>query len=306
MADEKAERALRRAAAANALGRYEDGLREARLALQFDLSLKDGYGYCTQALLGLEEPAQALDTARAGLAHHPDSEWLNRNASAAAQALGLNNEALAFADEAVRLLPRSSLAHNRRARALHALRRCTEARAAYALAIELSPGTASHYTDLGFLLLNIAPAEAAALLKKSLELNPMCATTHNFLGIALLRLNRPEEAARAFRSAVQLDPTQKVARSNAHLTLSWIVGKPVPAWMLVAFCLGCFALATFPAMFGLDTSGLTVTILLIAIPWMLTVLVLKKMQARQAHRVLDPDLLRLYDQLEADLEAGRR
>jgi len=298
LSDEKTRRALERAAAANALKRYEDGLREAQAALQLDPSLEDGYGYAAQAQLGLKQPARALELARNGLGHHPESEWLNRAASLAARTLGFNTEALSFADEAVRLSPGHSLGHEVRADALAALLRRTEARAAYEKAIELAPENASHYADLGSFLLDFDPAAALVVLRKSLELDPTSARTHNNLGVALLKLKRAGEAALAFKTAVRLDPTLKVAKENVHVSVTGLLGKRV-LWTG-----GLFSLLALVRILALAREALVLVLPILAFA-LVSYLLLKRWNNARLRRKLDPELLRLYEQIDADLKAKR-
>jgi len=292
-----AQQALSRASAANALGRYTEALREARVAFQLDPSLEGGYGCGAQAQLCLNRPARALKLARAGLAVHPQSEWLNRLACAAALSSGKKKEALAFADEAVRLQPNHSLAHKNRGHCLEALRRRKAAREAYELAIELAPHDASHLYDLGSLLTDSDPTEAVRLLRKALELDPLNAATHNDLGVALLKLKCPEEAMLAFKTAVRLDPTLKAAKRNVHSQVSRLLGNSIGFATIASMIYAAAKLALISGAAGL---GVATIALLVAIIWFSV-----RQTTTQRREELDPDLLRLYDQIDADRKAKR-
>jgi len=297
--DDKLLKVLSRASAAHELRRYEDVLREARAAIAIDPSLETGYAYAAHAELGLGEPRKALELARAGLGLHPQSQSLNRSATSAALALGFNHVALAFADDAVRFSPQNSHAHNIRGDCLKALRRRDEARTAYESAIELAPNNAPHHRDLGTFLLGSDPAEAALILRKSLDLDPLSAITHNNLGVALHKLKRPDEATFAFRTALRLDPTLNVAKENIHSAVSGLLGKPVTIATMV---LAGFAWAQLAVVAGAAAVIITATVALVlgGIIW------LSVPQTKTRNREeLDPDLLRLYDQIDADVKAKR-
>ncbi|HYB90066.1 MAG TPA: tetratricopeptide repeat protein [Candidatus Binataceae bacterium] len=84
----------------------------------------------------------------------------------------------------------------------------------YVKATQINPSPAN-YKELADIYLRVGdPASALMAANGGLIKNPKDAKLQNAKGMALLDLARPDEAAIAFRKAVELDPTFTVARDN--------------------------------------------------------------------------------------------
>ncbi len=82
-------------------------------------------------------------------------------------------------------------------------------------AIELSPGEALPYNNLGFALAETGKLdEAVRAFEKALELNPEYPEAHNNLGEALARKEMPLMARSHFERALKLNPEYASAHSN--------------------------------------------------------------------------------------------
>ena len=213
-----------RAEAALQVSRWDEAAREAALMIAADAEDSTGYAMLSRAHLGKEEYDEALKLAEAGLIHDPDREWLHRLRCHALRLSGRLAEALEAADACVRLLPGAAESHAVRGKVLAGLKRRKEAEAAYETALELDPDDADLHRDFGDLFLQSDPAKAEACYRRSLAIDASDAVTLNNLGAALNRQKRPDEAALAFKSAILADPTLKVAKQNAHSTISSRLG----------------------------------------------------------------------------------
>ena len=91
----------------------------------------------------------------------------------------------------------------------------SEAETLYRKAIELDPGYATAYNNLGAVLRDSKRyAEAETALRKSIELDPDNSLAYNNLGAVLGDLKRHEEAETAIRKAIELDPDYATAYNN--------------------------------------------------------------------------------------------
>lgn len=131
------------------------------------------------------------------------------------QELGQLEEALALIEQAIRLDPSSSSAHNNKGSTLRAMGRHEEALAAYEQAIRLNPSSASAYTNKGVLLLVLKRREEAlAALEQAIRLDPARAMLYNNQGGILNDLGRFQEALSALDQAIRLDPSLALAYVN--------------------------------------------------------------------------------------------
>ncbi len=157
---------------------------------------------------------------------------------------GRRRAALAAADAAVALDPRSAGAHHLRAVALHELRRPAQARAAATEAVRLAPLDAVFRAHLGNTWLRKSPVVAAEHYLASLTFDPGQPITLNNLAVALMKLGRYDDAAAALKAALALDPAQPLAKanlvrlSNPLLRARWLgwtgLALAVPSCVLLA------------------------------------------------------------------------
>ncbi|HET9751310.1 MAG TPA: tetratricopeptide repeat protein [Myxococcales bacterium] len=297
-----------RAEGALQLSRWDDAAREAALMIAAEPHDSTGYAMLSRAHLGKEQYEEALKQAEAGLVHDPEREWLHRLRCHALRLQGRLAEALEAAETCVRLLPGAAEPHAVRGKVLAGLKRRKEAQAAYEKALELDPDDADLHRDLGDLFLESDPAKAEACYRRSLAIEAGDAVTLNNLGAALNRQKRADEAALAFKSAILLDPTLKVAKRNAHATINSRLGA------VAGLGAGLYALSMVPRLLlktslpSLDGGNLAVAaivVLLIAVFWAWRrhgggrKANLEKLKAR------DPQLHAIFVKLDADKRAGR-
>ena len=124
--------------------------------------------------------------------------------------------------------PDVAFAHFQLAYAFTGLHQIDQARPEYQRAIALDPKMAEAHLNLGILLLEKDPAQAAASLKKAVELLPSQSRARFLLGVALERSGDVAGAADSFEAASHLDPNDNEALihlGNALLQLK----KPAEA-----------------------------------------------------------------------------
>jgi tetratricopeptide (TPR) repeat protein len=97
---------------------------------------------------------------------------------------------------------------------------------AYRKAIQLKPGDAVAYGNLGTTLwVQGKPDEAIAACREAIRLKPAFAWAHNNLGVALKARGKPDEAIAAYREAIRLEPSFAGAHNNLGVALR-SQGKP--------------------------------------------------------------------------------
>jgi len=102
--------------------------------------------------------------------------------------------------------PDVAFAHFQLAYAYTGLKRSDEAKAEYEKCVSLNPKMAEAYLNLGILLLEKDPAQAVSALQRVVALLPSQSRPRNLLGLALERSGDLQGAAESFESAVRLDP----------------------------------------------------------------------------------------------------
>ena len=106
---------------------------------------------------------------------------------------------------------------NKRGVCLLALRRQSEARFAFAAALECVAGFAPALVNQGNLALEDGEVEASiALYRRAIERDPEYALAHHNLGVAYKRLGRTAEAVRALREAHRLEGRGARAPQNTR------------------------------------------------------------------------------------------
>ncbi|HYV65692.1 MAG TPA: tetratricopeptide repeat protein [Myxococcales bacterium] len=296
------ERAAARAEAALRLARWDEAMRAAAELIAADPDDSTGFAMLSRAHLGKNEFKLAQKAAEDGLARTPNREWLHRLRCHALRLQGRYDDAVAAAEECVRLMPGASESHGARAKALAALGRREEAMAAYDRAIALDPHDALLHRELGDLLLSQAPAEAERHYRAALAINPSDAVTLNNFGASLARQKRPDEAALAFKSAILADPTLRVAKQNAHSTLSSQLGAAAGIGGALWIALQAVRVA------GTVESGIAIGAMLLAgfayLVWRL-VQKIRRSERLEALKAKDQQLYEIFTRLEADKKAGR-
>ena len=135
--------------------------------------------------------------------------------SAAHSAAGRFDEALAQAQEAIRLSPRSDDAHACAAAALARSGRNAEAAEEYEKALAILPGKPSRLAGLGNVEVRLDRLDAAeGHLRAAIALEPRDASARKSLGVVLAKTGRLDEATREFEEVVRLNPSDAGARAN--------------------------------------------------------------------------------------------
>jgi tetratricopeptide (TPR) repeat protein len=123
--------------------------------------------------------------------------------------------------KAIEIDPGNALAYNNLGNTLVNLKRLDEAEVSHRKAIELDPNNASAHYNLGIALYQLKRyGEAEAAYRKAIELDPTFALNYNNLGVTLRSSKRLDEAEAAFRKVIEVDPNLALAYNNLGGTLS--------------------------------------------------------------------------------------
>lgn len=139
------------------------------------------------------------------------------------------------------------------------------------------------------------------LYRESLQIEPNNALALNNLGCALRRLKQEEKALLAFRSALIVDPTLKVAQENTHSSIrDWVGGVGISSTIL------------FIVLKVLEFKFLLFILLLTQNPilWILFIgfigfFLWQRYKRLAKIKAIDPELLSIFAKLEEDHSAGR-
>ncbi|HSW44733.1 MAG TPA: tetratricopeptide repeat protein [Phycisphaerae bacterium] len=154
------------------------------------------------------------------LAANPDSPEVCSNLSESCVDLGHADEAVLYAERALRLRPDYPEAWINLGNGLHLQGRADEAVAAFRKAIEIDPRGAMAYNNLGNVLIDLGRAdEAVTPLLKAIELSPNLAIAYNNLGRAQVARGHLDEAIAAFRKAIECSPGLSQAQRNLALAM---------------------------------------------------------------------------------------
>ena len=156
-------------------------------------------------------PAAVRAYAR-GLAVEPDNVELLNSLGFALFQDGKSREAIVALEKAVAADPQHWKAHNNLALAAIDIGELEVAEAHYRESLAVNPQPAI-YNDLGFVLERQGLSdEATRAYRKAIELDPGSATAHYNLGSSLARAGQLAEAESHLRSALEADPTNMAAR----------------------------------------------------------------------------------------------
>jgi tetratricopeptide (TPR) repeat protein len=212
--------AIERACVALELRRHTVAEREARAALALWPQSVDARVALVEALCGqrrFEEAGAVVDEA---LALEPN--WVEVQLLACLVFCEQRDRAraLAAANAHASLAPESAMTHVLYAEisSLDGDVRSTIDATQRALAID--PSNVRALELLGLALTNVDPRQAEQVFLRQLAIAPNDSVAVNNLGVALERQKRYWEAAKLFESAVRLDPTNALARSNTRLTIN--------------------------------------------------------------------------------------
>ena len=147
-----------------------------------------------------------------GLAVEPDNVELLNSLGFALFQQGKSQEAMVALEKAVAIDPKHWKSHNNLALAAIDLGELEVAEAHYRESVAIKPQPAI-YNDLGFVLERQGLTdEATRAYRMAIELDPGSATAHYNLGASLARSGRLAEAERHLRAATEADPKNAAAR----------------------------------------------------------------------------------------------
>jgi tetratricopeptide (TPR) repeat protein len=309
--------ARRRSVAALELGRRADAVRFAKVAVAADAGNADSYCVLANAQCVAGAPEEALLAAERACALAPERDWPHAIRAAALRSLGKHTQALDAIDTAIRLRPAFAQRHRVRASILAELGRRKDATEAAARACTLAPNDPLTYDLVGDLAFGAGRyADAENAWRTALRLDPMSALRLNNFGAALDRQGRKDEARETYRRAIGMDPSLEISKRNLHHSVrsSLKVGAIMAGGGAVGgfkiFAIGGVLQGAASAV-GADGAN-TIEIVAIGVVVVLGILVgLRLRIARGARRreaeleARDPELVRLYRQIEADVAAGR-
>ena len=154
-----------------------------------------------------------------GLAVAPENVELLNSLGFALFQQGKSEEAVVALEKALAVDPKHWKSHNNLALAAIDLGELEVAEAHYRESLAIKPQPAI-YNDLGFVLERQGlPDEAAEAYRKALELDPKSASAHYNLGVNLARSGKFAEAESHLRSAIKADPKN----AAAHLKLAEVL-----------------------------------------------------------------------------------
>ncbi len=193
-------RELEQAAALCAVKRYAEAIRGLRVLVRETPHDVDCLGLLGEAQLANHDPDGALATATKAIAVDPKRDLPHRQASIASSRRGLHREAIAHAEEAVRLAPTQHRAFLALARAL--LRAKTDlprARRSAVQAIVLAPDESEPHLVFGMVsAADREHAAAEAAFQRALALDPSSALARNELArLNLRRSSQPHPTSSA-------------------------------------------------------------------------------------------------------------
>jgi len=139
---------------------------------------------------------------------------------------GRMNDAIARYEEALRLKPNLSQAHNNLGKALNDEGRTLEAIAQYEEVLRLNPGVAVAHNNLGGALNAVGRTkEAIVQYEAALRLNPDLAEAHDNLGNAFNTEGRTQEAIVHYEAALRLNPDDAQVHAELGFALEKTPGR---------------------------------------------------------------------------------
>ena len=224
---------LRRAASLCELNRHAEATSRLRTLLASDPHDGDALALLAQAQLGDNDPQGALMSATSAIAVSPDHEWPHRLASIACTRQAMHPEAIAHADQAVRLAPGAPEPYLILAQALVKGKfDLPRARQAAIKALTLAPDASSSHLVLGVVSAAAGDrTDADRAFRRALELDPHSTAAHNELARLQLATRGLANAAglaaaaNGFATAVQINPKVHVARRNLDHVVRTFIAK---------------------------------------------------------------------------------
>jgi Flp pilus assembly protein TadD len=220
MTAEDANALRSRAAKLTEVGRAAEAIPLLRQALT--LSHQDATIHCelARAHLELKQFNEALRHSEAAIGAAPQAEWGHRLRAIILRQLGRDRDALASAQEAVRLAPEEPMAIETLVYAQLACNQTGLARESALFWLELAPDDADCRDALGRIALaDRQPKAAEDHFRDAISLNPASARIMSNLGVALENQQRKNEALGCYDRAAKMDPAFDLARKNTRFAI---------------------------------------------------------------------------------------
>lgn len=214
----QADALIQRAALLRRLGRFDEAVGVARMAVAFNRELAAAHHALGMALMKTGAHVDAAAAFREATARDPVAveTWINlgvalREANDVSGAENAYSRALALA-------PNDPVIHNNLANVLASAGRGGHALVHYRRAVELDPGYADAKANLGLAMRDSGDIEGAlALLAKSVAEHPGHAVLLNAYGNTLRQAERFDDAIATLHKAVEAAPTYAEAHNNLGL-----------------------------------------------------------------------------------------
>jgi tetratricopeptide (TPR) repeat protein len=249
-----------------------------------------------------------VGTIRDALGRDPSNEWFHRIHAAALVHLERYEEALEAADEAARLAHESYIVHVARADALEGLERHDDAIEALRVALSLAPDSPALMRRLGRAVVRADESEAEQLFRGALAHESNDPWTLHALGVLLRRQGRTEAAMLAFQSAVMLAPDELDYKQSLHETAGGVLGKLSWGALGLVLVVSIAITAAVAMATGAELDGPFLWGMLTVVALMAGMNVYFRFDANRKRAALletEPQLVKLYDLLEADRREGR-
>jgi tetratricopeptide (TPR) repeat protein len=215
MSSELAQGSFERALALCDLGRLEDAEQALREALRHEPDNPLAHAILASVLLGLDRPAEALESASTTIALVPDLAFGHEVRAQALLSLSRPVDAEAAAREAIRIDPEDADTWGLLAGALLGQERWDDSLWAVDHALSIAPDSK---TALGLQALAFAMSRDGAdwqdAAGRTLAVAPDSSLAHAFSGQAHLLRGREREAVEHFREALRLDPESEFAQTG--------------------------------------------------------------------------------------------
>ncbi|MFK7770338.1 MAG: tetratricopeptide repeat protein [Mariniblastus sp.] len=295
---------VNRAEAASDARRYDVAQDMAMQAISTDPDNPDGYASLGRACLGQNKVSEAEEHFRKALSMDPESHWYLAGLSVCLRLQKKHKEALQHANELTRLFPVMSHSHETRGDALHANGKNEQAVEAYKVAIQHDPENDGALLGIGNALLDLKkPNEAESYIRRALEFNPNSAICLNNLGVCLENQGDLKNAALAYKSAVLVDPSLKIAKANTASAVDryLAVGGGVSLFLIyigfkIAYYFG-------RQMDSIPDTAIVISVVLVAVFFFVIVItaIYQRVVRKKRRKELesdDPQLLEIYNTIK--------
>lgn len=147
--------------------------------------------------------------------------WEIVNKGAALSNLGRDKEALAYFDQALKLLPTFDIAWLNKGMVLAKSAKFDDALACYAKAAEVNPNNADCWYNRGYAYQQKKqPEQALECYEKAVELNPLFEGAWLNMGVILRRMKRENDAIGSYDRVLAINPSSAIAWFNKGFALS--------------------------------------------------------------------------------------